>query len=39
MRGTVSRNLVFKDVFVPEDAALMPPGLYFQAASAGRTCS
>jgi alkylation response protein AidB-like acyl-CoA dehydrogenase len=33
MRGTVSRNLVFEDVFVPEDAALMPPGLYFQAAS------
>ncbi|WP_237214625.1 acyl-CoA dehydrogenase family protein [Falsiroseomonas oryziterrae] len=33
MRGTVSRNLVFRDVFVPEDAALMPPGLYFQAAS------
>jgi alkylation response protein AidB-like acyl-CoA dehydrogenase len=33
MRGTVSRNLVFKDVFVAEDAALMPPGLYFQAAS------
>jgi alkylation response protein AidB-like acyl-CoA dehydrogenase len=33
MRGTVSRNLVFRDVFVPESAALMPPGLYFQAAS------
>ncbi|MEI6160712.1 MAG: acyl-CoA dehydrogenase family protein [Roseococcus sp.] len=33
MRGTVSRNLIFKDVFVPESAALMPPGLYFQAAS------
>ncbi|PWS38990.1 acyl-CoA dehydrogenase [Falsiroseomonas bella] len=33
MRGTVSRNLLFKDVFVPEDAALMPAGLYFQAAS------
>ncbi len=33
MRGTVSRDLVFKDVFVPEDAALMPPGLYFQAAN------
>jgi alkylation response protein AidB-like acyl-CoA dehydrogenase len=32
MRGTVSRNLVFRDVFVPEDAALMPPGVYFQAA-------
>ncbi len=32
MRGTVSRNLVFRDVFVEEDAALMPPGLYFQAA-------
>ena len=33
MRGTVSRNLIFRDVFVPEGAALMPPGLYFQAAS------
>ena len=33
MRGTVSRNLLFKDVFVPENAALMPPGLYFQAAT------
>ncbi len=33
MRGTVSRTLVFKDVFVEEDAALMPPGLYFQAAT------
>lgn len=33
MRATVSRNLVFKDVFVPDEAALMPPGVYFQAAS------
>jgi alkylation response protein AidB-like acyl-CoA dehydrogenase len=33
MRGTVSRNLVFRDVFVEEEAALMPPGLYFQAAT------
>ena len=33
MRGTVSRDLVLQDVFVPEDAALMPAGLYFQAAS------
>ena len=33
MRGTVSRNLIFKDLFVPEDAAMMPRGLYFQAAS------
>lgn len=32
MRGTVSRTLIFQDVFVEEDAALMPPGLYFQAA-------
>lgn len=32
MRGTVSRTLIFEDVFVGEDAALMPPGLYFQAA-------
>lgn len=33
MRGTVSRTLVFQDVFVEDDAALMPPGLYFQAAT------
>ncbi len=33
MRGTVSRNLSFKDVFVPADSLLMPEGLYFQAAS------
>jgi alkylation response protein AidB-like acyl-CoA dehydrogenase len=33
MRGTVSRTLVMKDVFVPDDAQLMPRGIYFQAAS------
>jgi len=33
MRGTVSRNLVFKDVFVPDEGAMMPRGVYFQAAS------
>ncbi len=33
MRGTVSRNLSFKEVFVPGDARLMPEGLYFQAAT------
>lgn len=33
MRGTVSRTLIFKDVFVPADASLMPRGVYFQAAS------
>jgi alkylation response protein AidB-like acyl-CoA dehydrogenase len=33
MRGTVSRTLVFREVFVPEDAALMPEGVYFQAAN------
>lgn len=33
MRATVSRNLVFEDVFVPDEAELMPQGLYFQAAS------
>jgi alkylation response protein AidB-like acyl-CoA dehydrogenase len=33
MRGTVSRNLLFKDVFVPVDEMLMPHGVYFQAAS------
>ncbi|MBI5255351.1 MAG: acyl-CoA dehydrogenase [Burkholderiales bacterium] len=33
MRGTVSRNLSFTDVFVPDEARLMPEGLYHQAAS------
>lgn len=33
MRGTVSRNLVFKDVFVPAEASMMPRGVYFQAAN------
>jgi alkylation response protein AidB-like acyl-CoA dehydrogenase len=33
MRGTVSRTLIFKDAFVEEDAALMPRGVYFQAAT------
>jgi alkylation response protein AidB-like acyl-CoA dehydrogenase len=33
MRGTVSRTLVFDDVFVADEARLMPEGLYFQAAS------
>ena len=33
MRGTVSRTLLFEEVFVADDAALMPPGVYFQAAT------
>ena len=33
MRGTVSRTLLFKEVFVPASERLMPEGLYFQAAS------
>ena len=32
MRGTVSRTLIFEDVFVSEEAALMPRGMYFEAA-------
>lgn len=32
MRGTVSRTLLLKDVFVPEDEELMPPGVYHTAA-------
>ncbi len=32
MRGTVSRNLVFEDVFVPDGSELMPPEIYFRAA-------
>ncbi len=32
MRGTVSRTLIFKDLFVPDEAAMMPRGVYFQAA-------
>jgi alkylation response protein AidB-like acyl-CoA dehydrogenase len=33
MRGTVSRTLIMKDVFVPDEAQLMPRGVYYQAAS------
>ncbi|MEM6305015.1 MAG: acyl-CoA dehydrogenase family protein [Pseudomonadota bacterium] len=32
MRGTVSRTLIFRDVFVADEAQLMPRGIYFQAA-------
>ncbi|MDE1927585.1 MAG: acyl-CoA/acyl-ACP dehydrogenase [Burkholderiales bacterium] len=32
MRGTVSRTLVFDDVYVPASERLMPEGLYWQAA-------
>jgi len=32
MRGTVSRTLLFKDVFVPDEAQLMPLGVYPTAA-------
>jgi len=32
MRGTVSRNLTFKDVFVTDDEQLMPRGVYFKGA-------
>jgi alkylation response protein AidB-like acyl-CoA dehydrogenase len=33
MRATVSRNLVFAEVLVDEDAELMPRGVYHQAAT------
>ncbi len=33
MRGTVSRTLLFEDVFVPDEAQLMPQGVYPAAAS------
>jgi alkylation response protein AidB-like acyl-CoA dehydrogenase len=33
MRGTVSRTLLLKDVFVPEQEMLTPHGVYFQAAT------
>jgi alkylation response protein AidB-like acyl-CoA dehydrogenase len=32
MRGTVSRNLAFDEVFVGDDEQLMPRGVYFKAA-------
>ncbi len=32
MRGTVSRNLHFKDVFVGDDEQLMPRGVYYKGA-------
>jgi alkylation response protein AidB-like acyl-CoA dehydrogenase len=33
MRGTVSRTLLFENVLVAEDEALMPRGVYYQAAT------
>ena len=33
MRATVSRTLLFKDVFVPASARLLPEGVYHQAAA------
>ena len=33
MRATVSRTLLFEDVFVAEEEALMPRGVYYQAAT------
>ncbi len=33
MRGTVSRNIDFRDVFVPDESRLLPEGLGFQAAN------
>lgn len=33
MRGTVSRTLLFDNVFVEDNAQLMPQGIYFEAAS------
>jgi alkylation response protein AidB-like acyl-CoA dehydrogenase len=32
MRGTVSRNLAFKELFVSDDEQLMPRGIYFKGA-------
>jgi len=32
MRGTVSKNLRFTDVFVPADQEMLPTGMYYQAA-------
>lgn len=32
MRGTVSRNLTFQDVYVCDDEQLMPRGIYFKGA-------
>jgi alkylation response protein AidB-like acyl-CoA dehydrogenase len=32
MRGTVSRNLTFQDVFVSDDEQLMPRGVYYKGA-------
>lgn len=33
MRGTVSRTLIFEDVFVPDEEQLMPAGVYPEAAT------
>jgi alkylation response protein AidB-like acyl-CoA dehydrogenase len=32
MRGTISRTLIFKDVFVSKNSSLMPKGKYYEAA-------
>jgi alkylation response protein AidB-like acyl-CoA dehydrogenase len=32
MRGTVSRNLTFKDVLISDDEQLLPRGIYYKAA-------
>ena len=32
MRGTVSRTLIFEDVFIPFEEQLMPRGIYYKAA-------
>ena len=32
MRGTVSRTLIFDEVFVSKEEMLMPKGMYFEAA-------
>ena len=31
MRGTISRNLIFKDVYIPFEEQLMPRGIYYKA--------
>jgi alkylation response protein AidB-like acyl-CoA dehydrogenase len=33
MRATVSRTLIFRDAFVPQEGMLMPRGVYYQAAT------
>jgi hypothetical protein len=39
MRATVSRDMVLEDVFVPDDAEVLPPGLFGECTTPSPTSS